>query len=238
MVTLLTPDQGKLKVLAKGARKISSRKAGHIELFTRTQLLLAKGKTFDLITQAELVETFLPLRDDIVRGSSAHYLCELIERFAQDEQSDPALYNLLVEALHWLAHAQDPALAIRYFEMRLLVLSGYRPQLHRCVLTGQALPVDLQTADAPISRGTPFSPADGGVLAPDALKKVQEWLTLTHSGLMMLRAFQREPYESLDALALPPELHSELERVLQANLSYVLEGRSRAFQLVKQMQKS
>src|SRR5262245_28381592 len=97
VVTLLTPEVGKLRVLAKGARKITSRKAGHIELFTRTQLLLAKGRSFDLITQAELIEPHRALREDVSRGAMAHYLCELAEQFAPEDSESAALYDLLAE---------------------------------------------------------------------------------------------------------------------------------------------
>lgn len=68
LLTLLTPRSGKMRVMAKGARKTSSRKAGHVELFTRVTLMLARGRLFDIVTQAEAIETHRALREDLQRG--------------------------------------------------------------------------------------------------------------------------------------------------------------------------
>ena len=102
ILTLMTPTLGKLRVIAKGVRKITSRKAGHVELFTRARLLLAHGRTFDIVSQAETVDAYRPLREDLLRGSYAHYLSELIDAFAQEGSEDQALYDLLVNGLTWL----------------------------------------------------------------------------------------------------------------------------------------
>jgi DNA repair protein RecO (recombination protein O) len=237
LVTLLTPNRGKLRVIAKGARKMTSRKAGHIELFAHTQVLLAHARTFDLITQAELLEPHLPLREDVMRGGLAHYLCELADQFAQEEHEDTALFDLMAEGLGLLSTARDPALAVRYCEMRLLDLSGYKPQLYRCALTGAAIEADSETADA-VTHGTPFSSADGGVLSRAALAQAREWVTLSHSGLMLLRALQTQPFAALEALAVTREVHAELERAMQSYVSFVTERRMRSMAYVKQLQRN
>src|SRR5436309_11311354 len=72
LLTLMTP-QGKRRVIAKGARKTTSRLAGHIELFTHTMLLLAIGRTFDVLTQSTILHSFDTLRGDLERISAAYY---------------------------------------------------------------------------------------------------------------------------------------------------------------------
>jgi len=119
IITVFTPNYGKLELIAKGVRKTTSRKAGHIELFARTQLLLAHGRTFDLITQAELIDPHLPLREDMLRGSMAHYLCELADQFAQEDHEDRALYDLLSDGLLWPTTAADPALSTPFFRLNI-----------------------------------------------------------------------------------------------------------------------
>src|SRR5437016_3885105 len=84
ILTIMTPELGKLRVIAKGVRKVTSRKAGHVELFTRVKLLMARARTFDIVSQAETIEPYRPLREDLLRGSYAHYLSELIDVFAQE----------------------------------------------------------------------------------------------------------------------------------------------------------
>ncbi|NJM42120.1 MAG: DNA repair protein RecO [Anaerolineae bacterium] len=184
LLTLMTPHLGKLRVMAKGARKITSRKAGHIELFTRTNLLLAKGRTFDIVSQAELIETYRPLREDVKRGSLAHYFCELADVFGQEEHEDESLFNLFGQGLSWLSDAPDPKLAARHFELKLLTLSGYEPRLFRCALTDAPLEVDVNTASTQIILTT-FSPQHGGALCNAAARQAREAVLLTPRALKL-----------------------------------------------------
>lgn len=228
LVTLLTPEYGKLRALAKGARKPTSRKAGHIELFTRTRLLLAQGRTFDLITQAELVEAHRPLREEMQRGALAHYLCELSDRFAPEGSDAAPLYDLLADGLSWLCEARDPRLATRYFELRLLTLEGYRPELFRCART-QA---PLDDARAP---SVAFSPSEGGVLCEEAALLARDVFRLSREGLALLRTLQTRPFEVVQMLDVTPELHEHLARALQLYIGAILERRPRTAAFVERL---
>jgi DNA repair protein RecO (recombination protein O) len=232
LVTLLTPEMGKLRVLAKGARKVTSRKAGHIELFTRTQLLLAKGRTFDLITQAELIEPYRALREDVARAAQAHYLCELVESFAPEDSDSAALYDLLAEGLSWLCQASDPTLVARVFELRLLSLEGYRPELFKCARTGEPLDIDR---DAAVERA-PFSPSEGGVLLSAVGLMARDAYYINRSALMLLRAIQTQSFGAIDALAVSRDLHAQAERAMQTYVSYVLERRPKTPAFIHQLQ--
>jgi len=234
MVTLMTPQLGKLKVLAKGARKITSRKAGHIELFTRTQLQLARGRNFDIITQAELVETYRVLREDMQRGSSAHYLCELVDQFGQEGSEDEALYQLLSDGLQWLCDAPDPKLAVRLFEMQLLTLTGYQPQLFECAITGAPLESDLAQSSAQVIL-TAFAPQQGGTLCAVAARQVREAVMLTPSALKLLRDLQTQTQADVLAMPISPELHGQVDRAMQRYMNYVLERAPKSALLLKQL---
>jgi DNA repair protein RecO (recombination protein O) len=85
LLTVFTPNHGKLVLLGKGVRKTHSRKAGHVELFTLSTLLIAKARTWDLVTQAETIETYLPLRGSLLRTSYAYYVAELLDGFTQEQ---------------------------------------------------------------------------------------------------------------------------------------------------------
>jgi hypothetical protein len=91
-VTLLTQERGKLRTVAKGARKIKSRKAGHLEPFTHVTLQLAAGRDLPIITQAETIDAYLPLRDDLLRTGYAAYVLELVDRFTYDMKPATGLY--------------------------------------------------------------------------------------------------------------------------------------------------
>jgi DNA repair protein RecO (recombination protein O) len=224
LVTILTPAYGRLVVTAKGVRKMTSRKAGHIELFTHTQLFLARGRTFDIVTQAELIDSHMALREDLQRGGAAHVLIELVDRLAQEDHEDAELFDAACESVQLLCRARDARLALRCGELRLLQVSGYRPQLFRCAAGGAALPVDQ--SDASGAR-TVFSPSAGGVLSEAAALQARDGVSLSRSALLLLRALQTQPYDALDALDVPEDVHAELERALGAYVSFVTERRLR-----------
>jgi DNA repair protein RecO (recombination protein O) len=156
LLTLYTPGLGKLRAIAKGIRRPTSRKSGHLELFTHSQLLIAKGRNLDIITQAETITAFKPLRHDLLRLTYAYYVAELVDRFAEEGVDNRPLYDLLLATLGRLAEDPDPVLATRFFEVRMLGLMGYQPQLFHCVECRAPLTPEDQYFDAEA----------GGVLCP------------------------------------------------------------------------
>ncbi len=233
LLTIMTPEWGKLRVMAKGVRKITSRKAGHVELFTRVKLLLARGRTFDIVSQAEMIDPYRPLREDLLRGSTAHYLSELIDAFAQEGSEDHALYELLVEGLSWVADSPDPALAARYFEMRLLTITGYRPQLFKCVRTGE--PVNLELSGVPEPLNVSFSPLEGGVLSPTAARLSRDAMPVPVSALRLLRVLQTRRFEEINALEITAPVHAQVEQTMRRYMAFVLERTLRSTHFLRQL---
>ena len=157
IVTLFTRERGKLRAVAKGARKIASRKAGHLEPFTRLKIQLAMGRDLFIVTQAETIDAYPTLRDDLTRTGQAAYVIELLDRFVRDEEAaSPPLFKLLAETLSRLAAETDSWLAVRYYEMRLLDFLGFRPQLFECANCGREIKAEDQF----------FSFSAGGVICP------------------------------------------------------------------------
>jgi DNA repair protein RecO (recombination protein O) len=136
ILTLFTPNLGKLDAVAKGVRRPKSKLAGHVEPLTYTTFLLAKGRDLDIVTQAQALEAFLPLREDLERTGRALYVAELVDRFTPDRQESYPIFRLLLETLQRLATSDRLDIALRFFEMRLLDCLGYRPQLDECVTCG------------------------------------------------------------------------------------------------------
>ncbi len=102
ILTLFTPGRGKIKAIAKGARRTTSRIAGHVELFTRSQLQLASGRDLEIITQGESLERFPHLRAGLWHATTAYYLAELIDKFTEEHSEYAGLYTLLIESLRRL----------------------------------------------------------------------------------------------------------------------------------------
>ncbi len=213
LLTLFSREQGKMKAIAKGARKPQSRKTGHVELFMRSNFLFAKGHDLDIITQAEMVEAYPALRDDLVRTTYASYAVELLDRFTVEHDKHLGLYQLLADALGWFAADEEMLLPARYYELRLLSLAGFQPQLFSCVSCGEAITEQDQF----------FSAELGGVLCPKCHQADRRALAITAVALKVLRFLQTRPYAAVHQLHLRRPVHTELEHLMHAYLTHILE---------------
>ena len=213
LLTLYTPHYGKVRAMAKGARRVKSRLGGHLEPMTRVRVLLAQGKTFAVVSQAETLGNTLVLRGDLWRMTCGLYIVELVDRFAQEEQENGALYRLVEESVAALAEAPDADTLLRYFETRLLALMGFLPELHQCASCGTAL--------APVTNS--FSPAAGGALCPACRPQQALARPLTLNALKVLRLFSSCALDAALALRVPEPLAVELEHLLRQYIRYVLE---------------
>src|SRR5438445_11492344 len=95
ILTLFTPQYGRLDAVAKGVRKQTSRKAGHLEPLTLTSLLVATGQNLDIITQSETIESFLTLREDLQRVARGLYVAELVDRATPERAEQFPIFQLL-----------------------------------------------------------------------------------------------------------------------------------------------
>jgi DNA repair protein RecO (recombination protein O) len=215
LLTLFSREKGKIKAIAKGARKPQSRKTGHVELFTRANLFIAVGKTLDIITQAETVSAHAVLRQDLVRATYAAYLVELLDRFVGEEDPHAGIYQLLADALIWLTEVEtaELLLAARYYELRLLALTGFQPRLFHCVACGN--PIEEQDQF--------FSAELGGLLCPNCYEADRNARPVTAVAVKVLRYLQSRPWDTVKVLRLKRPLHSELETLMHHYLTYTLE---------------
>lgn len=221
VLTLYTASQGKIRVVAKGVRRPGSRLGGHLDLLTHARLLIARGRNLDIVTQAETVESFLGLRDDLWRASQACQVAELLDRMTEEAHEDRALFDTVLEALRRIALDPDPELAVRQFEATLLDRLGYRPQLRECVRCQQP----LERVDSY------YGVAAGGVLCPDCGPREAASRPLSANGLAFLRRLQTGDYRLLERVRRDEALRREIEDVLRRQIHFVLERdlRSTAF---------
>lgn len=227
LLHVLTPRLGRLRLLAKGVRKLSSRKAGHVELFTHASLLVARGSTFDIVSQAEVLEPFRQLHEDLERASMAYYVGELVIRFTEEQDENTPLFYLTLNMFERLCTARDPLLALRFFELHILELTGYRPQLCFCVACQRRLEPVLNY----------FSPPLGGVLCPRHKGQVERMTPLTLPTFKVLRYMQTEPWERVATLRLNSEIHMELESHLQDFIVHVLERQLKSVEFIHRLRR-
>lgn len=99
VVTIFTKQKGKVVAVAKGVRKITSRRAGSLEPATQAVTFFARGKTFDIITQTQLISSFSAARKNLSRLTQIHQILEIVDLFTAENQSHPQVYDVLVYTL-------------------------------------------------------------------------------------------------------------------------------------------
>ncbi|MBI3558791.1 DNA repair protein RecO [Candidatus Gottesmanbacteria bacterium] len=123
IITLFTREQGKIKVVAKGIRRIKSRRAPHLELFNHVFLVLRKGKTFDLITEAK---TLSKIEVDLKTAAYLFYLCEVLDKILPEHQLHEEIFDNLISLLcHPELVSGSP---VKNFVIQLLWNLGYLPK--------------------------------------------------------------------------------------------------------------
>lgn len=226
LLTVLAPRYGKLDVIAKGARKPASKKTGHVELFTLTDLLIHRGRDLGIVVQAEMRKPFQGLREDLQRGAYASYVAELIDRFTADGDEDSAqLCDLLDQTFENLCADDDPRLAVRYFEMRLLDAVGFRPELNECVISREMIQPEDQY----------FSFAQGGVIRPEHAPRSINFVPISMVTLKVLRHMQRSPYGKVKTLQISTELHDDVERIMLGYITYLLEQKLQSVDFIRRV---
>lgn len=214
LLTLYTRDHGIVRALAKGARKVTSRKAGHLQPFTHITVQLAKGRDLLIITQVETVNAFLPLHDDLMKTGYAAYTVELLLRFSYEEEgANPSIFRLLVETLDRLEKETDAWLPVRYYEMRFLDAVGFRPQLFECANCGREILAEDQF----------FSYIAGGVICPRCGERLPKLARISLETLKYLRHFQRSSYRDASRARPGSEVQKEAETLMQGYFTYLLE---------------
>lgn len=123
VLTVLTDRFGKISVIAKGVRRITSRRAGNIELLNRVKLHLYKHKNYTL-TEAESLETFSKLKENLTLSTTAFHIIELVDRLTAEEQKNLLVYDLTLQILR-LLEKNPRQIFVRCFEVKILSLLGF-----------------------------------------------------------------------------------------------------------------
>jgi DNA repair protein RecO (recombination protein O) len=219
ILTLITPGGGKLKAIAKGIRRQKSRIGGSLEPFAELRVALAHGRTFDVVTQVDVIHAWLNLRDDLVSFGTASYLAELANGTLEERHASETVYFLLKRAYEILDAGMAPARVARWFEMHLAEELGVRPEVDRCVECGRLLESDERYR---------WVPPLGGVLCERCPGPPHERVSLSLEGLKLLKAYQRMDIEALAALRVRPGVEREVESGMREFLAYSLDRSPRS----------
>lgn len=219
ILVLMTQGTGKIRAVAKGVRKPTSRFGGRLEPYTHVDVSLYQGRNLDVVSQVEVVDAFRRLREDYDRMTAGTAMLEAIDQVAEDREPAVRLFLLLVRGLRALdARPRDPSVVLDAFLLKLMAVEGYRPALGDCAAC---------SAPGPHAR---FSVARGGALCDGCRTGVE---TVLRPGTMPLMVSLLDA-ELAQTTTLEPERGARREagHLVRAFVEYHLDRQLRSYPMV------
>ncbi len=209
---VLTAEQGKISVLAKGAKSQKSRFAAPSQLFCISDFVLDTGRTFFYIKEYEIRETFFDLRTDMDRFTYASVMVDAARVFSIDGENNAWLLRLLVQGFRKMQkEGSDPLMISQTFLFRMLCESGFRPELENCVRCGRPYP-DNETAV------WFFHPEEGGLICPDCARGIGK-MPLRPGSVAALRYIANADTGSVYHFSVTDAIRIELIRPVRDSVS-------------------
>jgi DNA repair protein RecO (recombination protein O) len=225
VVTFFSRDFGRVRGVAKAARRIRSRFGGALELFTLGQLVFFDTGRSDLvrIDHFDVTHPFAALREDLAALGEAAWIVEVVARTTGERDRQPALYALLVRALHAMATSTRPARVAASFGVRCLDVLGHRPRLDRCVECARAYPFPRPAL------------ADGGLVC-ERCRPATDAVMVTPATVAAFARLRGVRWE--DAVATPVgRAGPELRAVLDTHLSRLIGQPTRSGRFLRELRR-
>lgn len=212
IVTLLTREEGKVQAVAKGARRPRNRFSAACQLFTHAKVQCFHGRNMDTLSQTEITESFRKLREDLTKMAYATYACELMDEMLKEkEKNNETPFLLLLTTLHLFNEGENPESLLRAYELKLLSILGFRPNLEDCVSCGSALP------EGPFVR---FAPGPGGTLCDRCSGEGEAVLRLSRGALESMKRLMDADIRKTHVIRFSAEMQAEIARALEHYITY------------------
>jgi len=218
ILIVFSREKGKLSCIAKSARKPKSNLRGATQLFCHSRLSLSGSKGLLTVTQGETMDSFWGLRDNLDKIAYASYLAELVDGALPEGKPQEKLFILLVAAFTLLDAVEDHELIARYFELKLLGILGYKPQLSSCTVCGRGL------------AGSRFSllPSRGGIVCASCNRLSDDGIPMSNGAIATMERMFHQELPKWFNLKLGPAYRQELENAIGIYMDYYLERSHRA----------
>jgi len=215
LVTLLTAKRGKVKAVAKGARRPKSRYGASLEPFTYCNVILFDKKPTVLMrmSQADILKPFIKIRGDLDRIQAASRMAQMVSALLPEGEANPKIFSLLRTGLGEVEKSDHLEWLVRVFEIRCLKHAGYQARLDRCLTCHREID----------SKPVYFSPKNGGTLCGSCARTISDPLEPVSAGTVsLLRLVGRMNWSGLFRLKATPKMLQEVKSVNDAHLTFIL----------------
>ncbi|ANB61024.1 DNA repair protein RecO [Anoxybacteroides amylolyticum] len=204
IVTLWTREWGKVAVMARGAKKPSSRLSSVTQLFTYGYYLVQKSRGVGSLQQAEVIDSLRGIRENIFATAYASYIVELTDKVTEEQRPNPYLFEFLLQTLKYMNDGVDLEILTYIYEMKMLRVMGLYPMLDYCAVCKQ-------------TEGTfSFSVKEGGFLCHRCEATDPHRLPLSPAAVKLLRLFYYLDLSRLGKISVKEETKKQLNRAISA----------------------
>ena len=228
-LTIFTRQRGKVRVLAKGVRRVHSRRAPNIELFNHSKLFFHESKETNILAEADTVTSFNNLKSDLNKISYAYRIAEVIDHFFPEATDSAGLFELILDCLETMDASGD-SISIRLTstatELKLLAHAGFRPQLFVCSKCSRAL----------IEQTHLLSPEHGGLIDRGCNGEMTLSKPVSVEAIKLLRFLMDSPWEEVVKLRVSESVSKEVDQALSFYLEYILEEKLRSTNFINKVE--
>lgn len=203
IATIYTKENGKLAVLAKGAKKSNSRFAAVMQPFVHGNFLYYQGNGLPSLNQGEAVHSFKEIQFDIIKSAYAAYIVELVDKLTEERQPHFFLYDWLLLSLKQINAGVDPEVIARIFDMKMLPVAGAKPQLDCCVIC-------QSDEKDPVG----FSIRLAGFLCRDCIHRDERSFLLTLSAAKLLRTLYYVDLNKVGTISVSDKTKKQMNQMI------------------------
>ncbi|MBU1092203.1 DNA repair protein RecO [Patescibacteria group bacterium] len=215
ILTILTADRGKIRVIAKGMRKPGSKLGGFLELFRYNEYILAEGRNLDLVTGASTIESFRQIGLSLHLLGLAYYIAELIDKLVEETQDADGIFDLTHSVFKEINQHKIPLDLLKsFFELNLLGVLGLRPELDECIVCNK--PINWQGKVG-------FSWMLGGMLDKEHLTNENHVMILNIAEGNLLRCVANSSCKSLQMIESSADDIAKIARLTNSFMEYSIE---------------
>ncbi len=230
IVSVFTSDFGKIKGIAKGARRSKKRFPNALEPFSLSDIIFSKRErdTLVLIESCDIIDHYPDIRENLDKTLTSSYLLELTDKFTREGKKDAALFQLLKNFLHMIDSGIYSDDLVRFFEIRLLKLSGYEPVFDRCMIC--KMPVRHEELYR-------FVPSKGGIKCKTCLQNSFDSFPVSVGTIKSLLLGKEIDIEKVNRITLSVQSAQESKNILSGFIHHLLGTELKSLQVLNQVRK-
>ncbi len=216
ILTIFTRNNGKVQAIAKGARRPKGSLIAGTQVFSYSDFLLYQGRSLYQVNQADIIESFFSLRDDLYKLAYATYIAELVDAGAVEEMSNIKLFDLSIKTLRVLSKLKkDYKKLLAAFELKYISFIGYRPHLRNCVICSNEL-----------GKRVKLSSEHGGSICEDCSSHGYNGRVVNKDIILKIEQLLYVPLDNIEDLSIAPKEIDIIEKLVSEYIMNHIEKRN------------